>query len=125
MARILIIDDDPQIRHILRRILNQAGYEVVEAENGIQGLRQYREAQPDLVISDIFMPEKDGLELIDALRSAEATVPIIAISGGSQLGKMDLLSVAAHLGAQRIVRKPFRRDEVLAVVREFAPPTIL
>ena len=125
MARILIIDDDSQIRHILRRILKQAGYEVFEAENGAQGLRQYREAQPDLVISDIFMPEKDGLELIDALRSAEATVPIIAISGGSQLGNMDLLSVAAQLGAQRIVRKPFQRDEVLAAVHEFAPPTIL
>jgi DNA-binding response OmpR family regulator len=118
MARILIIEDDDLLRHMLRQGLEEAGYEVVEARNGEEGLQRYHAAPADLIITDILMPEKEGLETIIELRREVPGVKIIAISGGGQIGNLTFLEVARHLGAQRVLQKPFKLPEMLAAVRE-------
>jgi CheY-like chemotaxis protein len=87
MVRILIIDDNDPFRYLLRLTLEQAGYEVVDACNGREGLSRYRAAPTDVVIIDLFMPTQEGLETIQALRRERPTVKIIAISGGDRTGK--------------------------------------
>ena len=118
MERILIIDDDPGIRSSLRRTLEEAGFDVDEAENGAAGLRAYSARRPDVVICDIFMPVKEGLETIHELHDADPAAPIVAISGGALLTSVDPLPVAAALGACRVLRKPFKMEEFLTTVRE-------
>lgn len=117
-ARILLIDDDPQIRAMLRQALERAGYTVSEASDGREGLRHFQATQPDLVITDLLMPEQEGLETMQALRRACPDVKIIAISGGGRRGTLDFLPLAQKLGAHRTFRKPFRQQELLAAVHE-------
>jgi CheY-like chemotaxis protein len=117
MARMLIIDDDENFRELLRLMLEQAGYEVVDACNGREGLSRYRAAPTDVVIVDLFMPEQEGLETIQALRRECPTVKIIAVSGGDRTGTLDLLPIAARLGAQRTLRKPLRLRELCDAVQ--------
>jgi CheY-like chemotaxis protein len=118
MARILLIEDEPQLGGALRHMLEQAGYDVVEARNGCEGVQRFRAMPPDLVITDIFMPEQEGLETIRILRQTCPAIKIIAISGGGQKRTLNFLSVAEKLGAQRTLWKPFRRQELLEAVRE-------
>jgi DNA-binding response OmpR family regulator len=118
VARILIIDDDNQLRHMLCQVLEQAGYETVEARDGQEGLEHYRATPTDLIITDILMPGKEGLETIMELRRAVPGIKIIAISGGGQTGNMTFLEVARYLGAQRALQKPFELRELLNAVRE-------
>lgn len=121
MARILIIDDDVEIRMLLREMLEREGHEVVEASDGLEGLRRFQAAPIDVILLDMLMPEPDGLETILALRRVDPAVKIIAISGGGQTGTRDFLYVAAALGAQRTLRKPFHRQELLEAVRDLLP----
>ena len=121
MARILLIDDDAALRSAVRRALERAGYEVREAGDGESGLRVHREVGADLVIVDIFMPERDGLELIRELRTAAPGVKILAMSGGGKSGKIDLLKDATVFGAARTLRKPFEMSELWNAVRELLP----
>ena len=116
-VRILIIDDDTQTRSLLRQMLERAGYAVEEAGHGSEGLRRYRAAPTALVITDLLMPDRDGLETIRELRQAYPEVKILAISGGGQLKLLNFLTVAEKLGAQHTLRKPFRRQELLDAVR--------
>jgi DNA-binding response OmpR family regulator len=118
VARILIIDDDDQVRHMLCQALEQAGYETVEARDGQEGLEHFRATPTDLIITDILMPGKEGLETIMELRRAVPGVKIIAISGGGQTGNMTFLDVARYLGAQRAFQKPFELRALLNAVRE-------
>ncbi len=118
MARILIIDDEDELRSMLRRMLEQAGYEVTEAVNGAEGIKLYERDRPDLIITDIIMPEKEGVETIIALRQADPNLPIIAISGGGRLEATDFLTMAKKLGARHTLSKPFRRDQLLEAVCE-------
>ena len=118
MARILIIDDDADLRTTLRDLLEQAGYAVVEAHDGHAGLTSYEAAPTDLIITDLLMPEREGLETITALRRINPQVKIIAITGGGQTGQLDFLRAAAVLGAQRTLHKPFNRQTLLAAVRD-------
>ena len=118
MARILIIDDEDELRSMLRRMLEQAGHEVTEAVNGAEGIKLYERDQPDLIITDIIMPEKEGVETIIALRQADPNLPIIAISGGGRLEATDFLTMAKKLGARHTLSKPFRRDQLLEAVGE-------
>ena len=113
---ILIIDDDEQIRAFLRRVLEAAGYMVTDAPNGQQGLRQFRQTPTALVITDLFMPDRDGLEVTMALHRESPTVKIIVITGGS--GQRDFLEVAKLLGAHRTMRKPITVAELLQAVQE-------
>ena len=118
MASILVIDDEEQPRRMLRQALERAGYEVVEARDGQEGLQRYRTAPTDLIITDILMPGKEGLETIMEFRREVPGVKMIAISGGGQTGNLTFLEVARRLGARRTFQKPFELRELLEAVRE-------
>jgi CheY-like chemotaxis protein len=122
MQRILVIDDDEQMRALLRDILERAGYEVTEAQHGLEGLKLFRARPADLVVTDLIMPEKEGVETILELRAEYPEVPIIAVSGGGRNGPRDYLEIAARLGARRTVAKPFTRQEILVAVQQSLMP---
>ena len=113
---ILIIDDEPMIRHLAARILDRAGYRTISAANGIQGLALFRRERPALVITDLIMPEREGIETIRYIRREGANTPIIAISGGTLTGTADFLAMARELGATAILRKPFEPIDLLLLV---------
>lgn len=116
MQRILVIDDDAQLRGFVREALTRADYEVVCAEHGKQGLQVFKEQAFDLVITDLFMPEKEGCETIMELRRLAPDVRIIAISGGYR--RADCLPIAKQLGARMTLNKPVPMKELLEAVRE-------
>lgn len=115
MASILIVDDDAQIRAALRDILEEDGHEIREAANGQIGLMLYREAPADLVITDILMPERDGMEVTLALTQEFLDARVIAMTGAT--GDQNLLNVAKLFGARRVIQKPFTSDVIRRVVR--------
>ncbi|MEE9146223.1 MAG: response regulator [Candidatus Tectomicrobia bacterium] len=117
-ARILLIDDDAPLRSTLHQLLEEAGYEVIDASDGDQGIQRYRETPTDLVITDLLMPHKEGLETIQELRREFPAVKIVAISGGGKAGNLDFLPAAQQFGAQRFLRKPFEQDELLGTIEE-------
>lgn len=98
--------------------LEQEGFIVQQAANGIEGLQRIELSVPDLVITDILMPDKEGIETILDLRRRYPSIRIIAISGGGRTGNKDFLRTAKHLGADRTLAKPFGLGELLKVVRE-------
>ncbi|QPD05505.1 MAG: Response regulator [Candidatus Nitrospira kreftii] len=114
MASILIVDDDAPIRALLRRILEEDGHQIREASNGEIGLRLYRDAPADLVITDIMMPERDGMEVTLALTQEFLDARVIAITGGT--GDQNFLNVAKLFGARRVIQKPFTPREVRRAV---------
>jgi CheY-like chemotaxis protein len=118
MARILIIDDDDQVRTMLRRTLEADGHEVEEAPNGSVGISKYKGNPADLIITDIYMPEKEGLETIIELKRDYPEVRILAISGGSRDMDLDFLPVATKLGAEKTLNKPIERRALLSAVNE-------
>lgn len=113
MAEILIIDDEPQMRRLIVRILTGARHTVREAENGEVGLRLFREHRPALVITDLIMPVGEGIETIQTLHHEAPETPILAISGS---GPAIYLRAATRLGADAALPKPFRPDQLLAAV---------
>lgn len=117
MVKILVIDDEEQIRNLLVRILGDMGHAVKTAANGAVGLKMLRHEPVDLVITDIFMPEKEGLETIMEIRRDFPRIKIIAISGGDRDG-CDYLPMTRPLGANRCLHKPFARDEMIKAVEE-------
>src|SRR5712692_8197387 len=121
MPRILVIDDDHAVRLTIQVILERAGYEVVCAADGEQGVRAFERAPPQLVITDIIMPNKEGLEAIVEIRARNATTPIIAVSGGGRIGNTDFLKMALKVGANAILPKPFEREDLVAAVRRLLP----
>ena len=118
VQRILLIDDDVQILDMLRQTLEREGYEVVDAPNGKEGIRLYREDPADLIITDIIMPEKEGIETIMELKRDFPDVKIIAISGGGRNDPEEYLHMAKKLGAKRIFAKPVEREKLLGAIRE-------
>ena len=118
MARILVIEDDAQVRAMLRQMLERAGYEVVEAPDGRAGVRLYRQEKADLIITDLIMPEKEGIETITELRRDFPDVKIIAISGGGRIAPEVYLRMARSLGALRTFAKPIERKEIIETVQE-------
>ena len=118
MARILIIDDEDLVLDTLHQILEMAGYEVMEAVDGEQGLKRYRNDPTDLVITDIIMPRADGIETIITLKREYPDVKIIAMSGGGRINEEDLLKWAASLGVQHIIYKPFDSKKIVETVRQ-------
>lgn len=115
-VRILVIDDDPVVRGMLVEMLRREGYEVDEADDGRAGMRKFREVPATLVITDVVMPEQEGLETLMQLRHASKTVKVIAISGGGRVGPDAYLNSARTLGADAILAKPFGREELLELV---------
>lgn len=118
MARILVVDDDDLIRKLVVRTLEREGYEVAASADGQQAARQYRKEPADLIITDLFMPEKEGMEIIMELRRDHPEVKIIAISGAGSLGPTGYLEVARMIGAGRTLAKPFGQEALLKAVRE-------
>ena len=118
MIRILVIDDDDDFRSMLRTALEQDGYRVEEARNGREGLQRYVVVPTDIVMTDLLMPEREGLETITALRQINPQVKIIAISGGGATGRLNFLPLARMFGALRTLQKPFTLQELQEVVRE-------
>jgi DNA-binding response OmpR family regulator len=122
MAYLLVIDDDEMFRSMLRRALELEGYRVQEAADGRKGLALMQQAPADLVITDLIMPELEGLETIMRLRREFPGTPVIAVSGGGRLRPTDVLPTAQRLGAARVFAKPFGLDELLNAVRELNGP---
>ncbi len=125
MARILVLEDDELVREFLRFSLSSAGHEVVELENGAEAWALHSREPVDLVITDLIMPERDGLETISELRASSPQLPIIAISGGGGQAGLDadtLLSAAKGLGACQVLEKPFGRRRLELVVSEALIP---
>lgn len=116
MTKILIIDDNDAVRSTMARILTLAGYETVIAADGNEGLARMRAERPDLIITDIIMPEKEGIETIRQILAEQPTARIMAVSGGGRHGNMDFLSAARKLGAMEVLEKPFEPDELVSRV---------
>ena len=118
MARILIVEDDDQVRGLIRKVLERAGFEVVVASNGNEAIKIFNNDPADLVIADILMPGKDGLEVVRDLKRNYDDVKIIAISGGGQIGPESYLDLAKKFGAEYTLTKPFSMSELLESVRK-------
>ena len=115
MAKILVIDDDDQLRALLLRVLERANHETAGAENGRAGELVYASFAPDLVVTDIVMPEQEGIETIMSLRRRNAGLPIIAMSGGAMYSSGEYLEIARRLGAATLC-KPFLPQDLLDAV---------
>jgi len=118
MARVLVVDDEETIRGALARALQRVGHEALEAENGLDALQLMKTEPVDLVVTDLVMPELDGLELIKELARERPGIKVIAISGGGVWDKQSLLATAGMLGALVSLEKPFELADFLAMVEE-------
>lgn len=116
--RVLIIDDDKFIRELARYALERSGFEVVEASDGEAGIQSHLETPADIIVTDILMPAKEGIETILQFRRDDPNIRIIAISGGVQSGTVDFLSIARKLGADMVLPKPFKPSALVRMVRE-------
>ena len=118
MPRVLVVDDDPKVNDLLARLLRRLGHEVLEATNGIQAMQLVAEEGPDLVITDILMPEMDGFEVIRSLRAQGIDTPVVAMSGGGVVEKDVLLGQGTAMGAVSTLRKPVDLGELTRVIEE-------
>ena len=116
MANILIIDDESEVRYAIRAVLEDIGHTVQEAGTGTEGLERFQEGKYDLVICDIIMPDKEGIETIVEIRQIEPDQRIVAISGGGRIKKEDYLAVAAAVGATHTISKPFDAETLTEMV---------
>lgn len=116
MTAILVIDDDAAVREVVSEMLKLEGYDVTIAANGREAIRLLDARGFDLVITDLIMPEKEGIETIAEIRRTHARLPILAISGGGRIGPSDYLETARYLGADATLAKPFARQELLTTV---------
>jgi CheY-like chemotaxis protein len=114
--RILVIDDEPTALDLLRRILEMKGYDVLVATNGLEGVKLFQQQPCDLVITDMVMPVKDGLQTILDLRSHTPDLPVIAISGGGTISKERYLAVAGYLDRVITIAKPFSIEDITEAV---------
>ena len=118
MRRILIIDDDHHILIMTKKMLERAGFEVELASNGNEGLELFKKVPVDLVITDIIMPEKEGLETIREMKRIRSDLKIIAMSGGGKISSDNYLDTAKIFGATRILGKPFSQKQMVSTVQE-------
>ena len=115
---VLVVDDDPNIRRTLHTALTRAGYDVLQAADGEEGTRLWQEQGPDLIVTDIHMPRKSGLLLIEDLQTYGSTTPIIAMTDGGPATNLTLLGVAKLLGSVRTIPKPYSLDQMVNAVNE-------
>ena len=119
MAKILLIDDDPQVRAVLKGFLQIGGHTVMEAENGVQARKLLLNAAVDLVITDIVMPESDGFEVIMSCVRKDQPLKIIAVTGGSpNLAQQTLLTIAQKMPVNKVLSKPVSCEELISAVQE-------
>jgi CheY-like chemotaxis protein len=115
-AQILVVDDDVIVRETITRILEGQGFRVVSADNGNQALGIFRAKRPDLVLTDIIMPDREGIETIIIIRKEQPAARIIAMSGGGRLQNKNFLDLAKALGADEALDKPFTEADLLESV---------
>lgn len=118
MSKILVIEDDDSFRNVLVQMLSKAGYNVQQAGDGNQAIKICMEFCPDLVLTDIIMPDKEGLETIQELIEVNSQIKIIAMSGGGKFGPDSYLPLAQKLGAKATLQKPFMREELISTIEE-------
>ncbi|MBU0996342.1 MAG: response regulator [Proteobacteria bacterium] len=118
MKRVLVIDDEPQVRKMLGKLLEREGFDVTDAQDGREGIRLYHENPFDLVIMDLVMPEKEGIETIRELKGDYPEIKIIAMSGGGKSAPEGYLDMVRILGAMHTFAKPIMTDQLLDVVHE-------
>ncbi len=119
MKKILVIDDDQQFNEMICMALSDTGYEVITAPDGLKGVQMFTAERPDLVISDLYMPEKEGLETVMELRQIDKAIRILVVSGGSPHMKMsDMFTMAEMFGADAVLPKPFSISTLLQKVKE-------
>ena len=120
MSKVLIIEDDPMVSDLLKMAAENAGHVVETAANGRRGLESFTAFRPDVVVTDIIMPDKEGMETIVDLRKSNPNTPIIAISGAGAVGKANILEIAKKLGASRTFAKPLIVAELLGAISALA-----
>ncbi|MEI6127142.1 MAG: response regulator [Pseudomonadota bacterium] len=118
MATILVLDDDDMILETLSIILKDAGHDILTGSNGNEGLKRCRERKVDLVITDIVMPDKEGLETIQDIKKLYPEIKIIAMSGGGNIATSNYLQIAKAFGAQQTLEKPFKKKDIVSTVQE-------
>jgi CheY-like chemotaxis protein len=123
MARILLTDDDESFRRMLRLTLVRMGHTVDEARDGAQAWVKFQAQPTDLVIMDLIMPEKEGLETIQLFKKNRCTAKILAVSGGGRVDARDMLTIAKQLGADAVLPKPFSNEELTEVLKKLLPAT--
>lgn len=122
LRKLLVVDDNEDMRQSMKRLLEHLGYQVELAPNGMRAIELQRTVCADVLITDIFMPEVDGLETINQFRTNFPSVKIIAMSGGGgSLRDTDYLSTASIAGADAVLRKPFSKESLLETLRNLAP----
>ena len=118
MATILVIDDEPVDRMIVAEVLRAEGHDVVEASNGAEGIKAIDKADLDVLVTDLIMPDKDGIETIMEIRQSNPDLKILAVSGGGRHGDLSSLEVAKDLGADSTLAKPIDAERLIAIVNE-------
>lgn len=118
---ILVVDDESDLREIIRHVLTAAGHRVAEAGNGAEATKIFGREAFDIVITDVIMPEKDGMQVISELRKKRPDVRIVAMSGGGHVSRDQYLKLAKALGAHAVLEKPFSNQALLAAVEKVAP----
>jgi len=117
MAHICLIEDDPMVRNVISRILSKLGHSVQVASNGREGLEFVQKLKFDLVITDIIMPEVEGIQVLQKVKESSPSTKVIAMSGGGRIGNTDFLEVAKSLGADAVVYKPVTKTEFMAALK--------
>lgn len=121
---ILLIDDEPAVRLGFEQFLKGSGYRVTSAADGREGMRLLRQQNPDLIITDIMMPEMDGLEILIEIKKQHPNIPVIAISGGMKIRPISFLPQAKSFGASRVFTKPVNLPELLAAIQDLLAGTM-
>ena len=121
MKKILLIDDDNQFRILLKRMIESEGYQVDEAENGEKGFLKAQTGNYDLILTDVYMPEKDGLEILIELKRSKPDQKILAISGGPSTPTMvslNLVKIMEQFGVDKMLEKPITKDVLMNAIRQ-------
>jgi CheY-like chemotaxis protein len=116
MALAVVIDDDAEVRCLVALMLARAGYEVAQAKNGEEGIELCSTLKPEVVVTDIFMPRRDGIDVLREVKTRAKQPRVVAISGGSPRLQVDFLNVAERMGADAVVPKPFTPTQLLQAV---------
>jgi len=121
MAKILVMDDDITTLIMIKSILEKAGHEVITQDNALHLRDELNRHHPEMVITDLFMPDKDGVEVINECQAYRQDLPVVAISGGGEMHQSQLLDIVEELGASRKLFKPFTQAQLLETVEQILP----